>query len=383
LRSPTEQVESAVGAEETEKTVKDSGIDPGQNPGPPAGGQPDPEPVWTFRGYQLRPSEFTTAMVHFFRAEVQRANVWRQRLDITTNWAVVTTGAAISFAFSRAQAEDHRVIILDILLVSLFLWIETRRDRYYELWSYRVRLMETDFFAAMLVPPFRPSADWAESLAENLLHPRFPISLWEALGRRYRRNYMWIYFILGLAWISKVWLHPNQAASWSEIWARAAIGSLPGEFILGAGMVFNGLLLAIGVLTAGIQQAAGEILPRHTFFTWPQLNNRSPAKATGAAAWFRPSRRRQQLLAYIITERAESVSQQIMLQLQRGVTMLPGTGMYTHQSRAVLMCALTVTEVAHLKAVVAADDPQAFVIVSPVQEILGKGFSTLPPRPGA
>ncbi|MBU1877465.1 MAG: DUF2270 domain-containing protein, partial [Chloroflexi bacterium] len=68
------------------------------------------EPVWTFRGYSLQPSEFTTAMVHLFRAEVQRANVWRQRLDTTTNWAVITTGAAISIAFSSAT--HHGVIIL-------------------------------------------------------------------------------------------------------------------------------------------------------------------------------------------------------------------------------------------------------------------------------
>jgi uncharacterized membrane protein len=30
---------------------------------------------------------------------VSRANTWRQQLDTTTNWAVITTGAAISFAF--------------------------------------------------------------------------------------------------------------------------------------------------------------------------------------------------------------------------------------------------------------------------------------------
>ena len=60
-------------------------------------------------------------MVHFFRAEVHRANIWRQRLDTTTNWAVVTTGAAISFAFSEPQrvfrgdfieyALDHHVLM--------------------------------------------------------------------------------------------------------------------------------------------------------------------------------------------------------------------------------------------------------------------------------
>jgi uncharacterized membrane protein len=35
------------------------------------------EPVWTYRGYHLKTSEFVTAMVHLFRAEIQRANVWR------------------------------------------------------------------------------------------------------------------------------------------------------------------------------------------------------------------------------------------------------------------------------------------------------------------
>ncbi|OGR28398.1 MAG: hypothetical protein A2139_01315, partial [Desulfobacca sp. RBG_16_60_12] len=162
----------------------------------------DAEPVWTYRGYQLRSGEFNTAMVHFFRAEVQRANVWRQRLDTTTNWAVVTTGAALSFAFG--QMIDHYVIILNTLLVTLFLFIEARRYRYYELWSYRVRLLETDFFAAMLVPPFRPGSDWAETMAENLLHPQFRISMWEAFGRRYRRNYAWVYVVLILAWVLKV-----------------------------------------------------------------------------------------------------------------------------------------------------------------------------------
>src|SRR3989304_2968042 len=125
------------------------------DPQPASAGSPHPgdvpgtesEPVWTFRGYRLRASEFTTAMVHFFRAEVTRANVWRQRLDTTTNWAVVTTGASISLAFTESSI-SHIVMILNLLLVTVFLLIEARRYRYYELWSSRGRLMETDFFAA-------------------------------------------------------------------------------------------------------------------------------------------------------------------------------------------------------------------------------------------
>ncbi len=342
--------------------------------------RPDVEPVWTYRGYQLRPSEFTTAMVHFFRAEVQRANVWRQRLDTTTNWAVLTTGAAISFAFSRAIAEDHRVIILNVLLVTLFLYIEARRDRYYELWSYRVRLMETDFFATMLVPPFHPAADWAESLAENLLHPQFPISMWEALGRRFRRNYFWIYVVLGLAWLSKVWLHPIPATSWTQFISRAAIGPIPGELVLTVGFLFNGLLALIGLLTVGLQQAAGEVLPRYGAFQLPGLPERAPAAArrpAGWRAWFRPSRRRQQLLALIITDRAQAVADRILHEMRRGVTALSGIGMYTRRPHTVLLCALTVTEVGQLKDLVSAEDPQAFITLTPAQEVLGKGFAPL------
>ena len=349
----------------------------------------DAEPVWTYRGYQLRASEFTTAMVHLFRAEVQRANMWRQRLDATTNWAVITTGAAITIAFSRGATEQS-VIILNTVLVTLFLYIEARRYRYYELWSYRVRLMETDFFATMLVPPFHPAADWAESLADNLLHPQFPISVWEALGRRYRRNYMWIYVVLGLAWLFKVWLHPTPVGSWVELLSRAAIGGIPGWLALVLGLIFNGLLLLIGLLTVGLQQASGEVLPRYGAFPFPGLSTEATEGARGrglgqrlsavGAAWFRPSHRRQQLMALIVTSSGEcgqAVADRILRDMRRGVTALPGTGMYTHQPHHVLICALTVTEVAHLKALVSAEDPQAFVIVAPVQEVLGKGFVPL------
>lgn len=338
------------------------------------------EPVWTYRGYRLEPGQFTNAMVHLFRAEISRANVWRQRLDTTTNWAVVTTGATISFAFSEGLG-DHRVIILNTLLVTLFLYIEARRYRYYELWSSRVRLMETDFFASMLVPPFQPASDWAESLAENLLHPHFPISIWEAFGRRFRRNYLWIYAILWLAWLLKVWLHPTAATGWSQFVERAGIGGIPGGLVLLFGLGFNGLLLLIGLLTVGLQAAAGEVLPRYEglFHFGINGNTSSPAHKplSGQRPWFRHTRRRQQLLAFIITDRDRSVAQRILSEMRRGVTELSGTGMYTDRHHPVLLCALTVTEVQHLKAVVHAEDPNAFVVVLPAQEVLGSGFQPL------
>ena len=349
--------------------------DEARTPQPP--NTPAEEPVWTYRGYHLGPGEFTTAMVHLFRAEVSRANVWRQRLDTTTNWAVVITVAVISVAFSGPSGH-HSVIILSTILITLFLFIEARRYRYYELWSSRVRLIETDFYAAMLVPPFHPATDWAESLAENLLQPHFSISTWEAFGRRYRRNYLWIYIILGLAWFAKLWFHPDTANSFAEMLDRAAIGSIPGLVVLSVGLVFNAILLLVGLLTIGLQEATGEVLPR--YFAGAEGESEislADQSRKGFRAWFRPRGQRQQLMALIITDQAQAVADRILTDMRRGVTALPGKGMYTGKEHVVLMCALTVTEVAQLKALVSAADPQAFVVVSPAQEVLGKGFKPL------
>lgn len=345
---------------------------PGDNQ-PPQSSETDT--VWTFRGYRLRSSEFTTAMVHYFRAEVQRANVWRSRLDTTTNWAVVATGAALTIAFSPSGF--HGVILLNILMVTMFLTIEARRYRYYELWSARVRLLETDFFAAMLVPPFQPSPDWAESLAEALLHPQFPISNWEAIGRRLRRNYFYIYIVLIIAWLAKVALLPNTVKSWQELTSRAAVGGIPGESIILFVIIFIGLITLIGILTIGLHQATGEVLPRFGFDTSIPFTAQTTNGDEVTHPWYRLSRRRQQLMAMIITDNGEKVSTVILQEMKRGVTSIPGTGMYTGKTHAVLLCALTVTEVNHLKQLVRETDSQAFVIVSPAQEILGRGFVPL------
>ena len=348
---------------------------------PPTAAQETPpsEPVWTFRGYRLKANEFNQAMIHFFRSQVSRADVWRQRLDMTTNWAVLTTGATISFAFSQ-NLGSHSVILLNTLLVTLFLIIEARRYRFYEVWNTRVRLMETDFFAAMLVPPFQPAADWAESLAENLLQPHFTISVAEALGRRYRRNYAWIYFLLALAWMANVWMRPTPATSYGEFIDRAGLGPLPGWAVLSAGVLFNVVLLIMGLLTASLQEASGEVWPRygsaHGLSRMDSVLGERGGKA-GWRAWFRPSYRREQLLALIITDYGQAVSDGILHEMKRGVTALPGTGMYTGQPRTVLMCALTVTEVGRLRSIVTARDAKAVLIVSPAREVSGGGFAPL------
>ena len=354
---------------------------------PPANGQEHDEanePVWKFRGYEMRPAEFNTAMVHYYRAEIQRSNVWRQRLDNTTNWAVITAGAAISFSLSD-PTHHYAVIILNTLLVTIFLWIEARRYRYYELWAHRTRLMETEFFGTMLVPPFAPHQNWATDLSDSLQTPEFPISMWEAFGRRFRRNYMWIYLVLALAWVFKCMSHPEPAKSLAEFISRLELGPISGWNMLFAGIVFNGVLFIIGLGTAGLQQASGEVLPRSgeiPFLSkiWQALEVKD-ASAQGAALrrdfariW---RRRRQQLLCIIISAQPKAVAQRILSELKRGVTGLHGEGMHSKQEREVLVVAATVNEMKALKATVRQEDPSAFVIVMPAQEVLGNGFQPL------
>jgi uncharacterized membrane protein len=347
------------------------------NPNAPSAAGAD-DTVWTYRGYRMRASEFNTAWVHFYRAEVQRANTWRNRLDTTTNWAIVLAGTAITFTLSDS-AHHHALLLLTIALTFIFLFVEARRYRYFELWSYRIRLIETDYYAAMLVPPFRPSPDWAETLADSLLRPRFPISIWEAVGRRFRRNYFAIFAALIVVWLFKLYIFPTPALNWSEVAARASIGFFAGERVLLLMSAFVLAMLALGLGTTLLQETTGEVLPRNTLLE--RLIRRASRRADGTVrpwqAWQRPSARREEYLTMIITDQDEAIAERILKELQRGVTRLRGEGMYTHQTRAVLLCALTTTEIEPLKRVVRVVDPKSFVVVMPAAEVAGLGFVPL------
>lgn len=340
------------------------------------------EPVWSFRGYELRPSEFNAAMVHLYRGEIQRANTWRNRLDTTTNWAIVTAGAAISFALSD-PSHHHGIILLNIGLIVIFLYIEARRDRYYELWSYRVRLLETDYFAAMLVPPFHPSSDWAETLASSLLRPKFPVSLAEAMGRRFRRNYLAIFVALILTWLFKNYTQPTPTNSLTEFIQRARVGPIGGEWVLGAVVLFSVGMIFFGLATLSLNSSTGEVLTQHRVFAGLHFGrgsqNRTPPPPSNPPrrVWQRPSARREEFMMMIISDRAQEIAEKVMRDLKRGVTALHGEGMYTQKPREVLMCALTETEIATLKNAVKSIDPNGFVIVMPASEIAGRGFQSL------
>jgi uncharacterized membrane-anchored protein YitT (DUF2179 family) len=85
----------------------------------------------------------------------------------------------------------------------------------------------------------------------------------------------------------------------------------------------------------------------------------------------------RKLLTLIVSSKPQAVADRVLKDMHRGATALHGRGMYTQQDREVLMVAATLTEMAQLKALVNAEDPNAFVVVTPAQEILGQGFQPL------
>ncbi|HET9478430.1 MAG TPA: DUF2270 domain-containing protein [Pyrinomonadaceae bacterium] len=265
---------------------------------PPPAADPLPETTGQSPSALMRrmsPSEFNTAMIHFYRGEVQRSNTWRNRLDTTTNWAVITAGATLSFVFSSPN-NPHFVIPINSILVVIFLLMEARRYRYYEIWSSRVRILETGYFAHLLAPENQAADEaWAEHLAADLTTPHFTITEWEAIGRRLRRNYLWIFVLLALSWNLKVYLSPLPARDFDAFIERATVGVVPGWIVFVIGVVFNAAIFVFAIGTLRLREATGEVLPKHEFSLRPFKRMTSWTAATTRRTTVRARRARQRV----------------------------------------------------------------------------------------
>jgi uncharacterized membrane protein len=247
---------------------------------------------------KLAPAEFNTAMVHFYRGEIQRSNIWRNRLDATTNWAVITAGATLSFVFSSPD-NPHFAIPINTILVSIFLFMEARRYRYYEVWANRVRVLETGYFAPMLshrtIPPDK---EWADHISADLVTPHFTISEWEAVGRRLRANYLWIFILLALSWALKIYIHPSPIPAvseldrerfWQVLFDRAQVGIAPGWLVIFVGAMFNFVIFFVAFSTLKLRDASSEMLPLESF-EWHPF--RQVSEWAGSSLSRKPSIRR-------------------------------------------------------------------------------------------
>ena len=225
----------------------------GLRPAPSGGGAPRGHAVSTPApdappARELSPAEIG-ALAHLYRGEVYRSTIWRTRLDMTTNWSVVTLGVALSITFSSARASPLPLVLVGIL-IAFFLVLEARRYRYFNVWRARARWLEVHFYAPMLRHgDLQLEAGWQDTLAQDYVAPQYHISFLRALGRRLRRNYVWILLIQTLAYYGKITVHPTAPAQFSDLIERAAVGPMPGEVMIVAGVVYNLSWLGLAIWT--------------------------------------------------------------------------------------------------------------------------------------
>jgi uncharacterized membrane protein len=152
---------------------------------------------------------YVNAMSHFYRGELGRIMVWRQRLDVTTNWAITSSTAIVTISFSSREV-PHIIFFFNLAIVWGLLWIEARRYRFYDAFRARIRMLEAHF----LVPMVMENRDllqgeWKKLVCEDLILPCFKISKLEAIGRRLKRNYVFLFVLIMVSWVTKIFLHAS------------------------------------------------------------------------------------------------------------------------------------------------------------------------------
>jgi len=76
----------------------------------------------------------------------------------------------------------------------------------------------------------------------------------------------------------------------------------------------------------------------------------------------------------IITSRQREVTDRILSDLHRGVTLLHGEGAFTHKQQNVVYCIVSTRQVVTIKRILSEVDPASFLIISEAYEVKGRGF---------
>jgi len=229
----------------------------------------------------------TTILVHYYRAMVGRADVWRTRMDTTTNWAIGATAAIISFTLGN-DSVSHYVVFIASLMTWSFLLLEARRLTFYHLWQQRVLLLEQGLIRPAISATGEGAArgeksekseggergeqgeeataidapldagtrgiDLSRALDVHLGRTVPTMPLTKAIARRLRRVYLYLFAVQLLAWSLKLANHPTPAASIGSVLERARIGVLPGGFVIATAVGLALVALLISITRGGVDR---------------------------------------------------------------------------------------------------------------------------------
>lgn len=216
----------------------------------------NPTPSSELPHASLKDPCYINAMSHFYRGELGRIMIWRQRLDVTTTWAITSTTTIIGVAFSFKDI-PHIIFFFNLALVWIMLWIESRRYRFYDAFRGRVRMLESHFLVPMVSQnPKLLDGEWRKLVCEDLILPSFKITRLEAVGRRLKRNYVFIFGIIMVAWTMKILVHATTPIhSFGAFYDALAVQELPSWL---ACIVYFGTIISITGLTLFIARTSSE-----------------------------------------------------------------------------------------------------------------------------
>ena len=211
------------------------------------------------------PSDMVGLLGHLYRGQMDRVTAWRSRLDQTTYWAVTIMAAILTWAFA-SRSNPHYLLLIGMATLALFLFVETRRYRAYDVWRERIRMLEQDLFAQMLDPEEGLShREWRKRIGDDLRNPAVKVSLFTAFARRLSRVYYPLLLVLLAAWVVRITAFEPQ-----ESWRTTA--SIPGI----SGTIVVGVVTAFYLAMTGVSvyylfwEPSGEFHERERTDPWEE-----------------------------------------------------------------------------------------------------------------
>ncbi len=202
-------------------------------------------------------SEFITATAHLYRAEMSRMLRWRQRLDITSNWAIILATGLTTFTLGDADV-PHYTLLLGLGIIFISLLLEARRYRHLHHSKWRLFLLESGFFANIMDPAARRNAvpDWRRLLSADLRHTHFSLGWYTAIRLRLRRNYLLVVYFVTAVWLVKLFIHPHRPQHFAELYDRLSVGGFIPSWVVAVSAV----LFIVGASALGLSSPPAEVL---------------------------------------------------------------------------------------------------------------------------
>jgi uncharacterized membrane protein len=199
-------------------------------------------------------ARFDTILAHLFRGEMHRMTTWRQRLDTTSNWAVVLSLGMTTFALGSDRTPPY-VLLLGLAAAAMCMLIEARRYQHLHHSAWRLRLIEAHYYVGVLRPGNGPDPRWRDELAADLAEPCLKIGMLKAVRARLRRNYLMLMLFITAAWLAKVFIHPASPSSVEEFYRRLAVGDLVPSWVVAASATTFVISATVLALTSPKQES--------------------------------------------------------------------------------------------------------------------------------